>query len=78
MSNFVKIENFYNKRDLMFLNLDIYEITEVFVRGDKCTLRIKKPLVLGFKVLEVENVSYNEELKKFLNSDKEIEIYGKV
>lgn len=78
MSNFVKIENFYNKRDLMFLNLDIYEITEVFVRGDKCTLRIKKPLVLGFKVLEVENVSYNEELKKFLNSDKEIEIYGRV
>lgn len=78
MSNFVKIENFYNKRDLMFLNLDIYEITEVFVRGDKCTLRIKKPLVLGYKVLEVENVSYNEELKKFLNSDKEIEIYGRV
>ena len=78
MSNFVKIENFYNKRDLMFLNLDIYEITEVFVRGDKCTLRIKKPLVLGFKVLEVENVSYNEELKKFLNSDKEIESYGRI
>lgn len=78
MSNFVKIENFYNKRDLMFLNLDIYEITEVFVRGDKCILRIKKPLVLGFKVLEVENVSYNEELKKFLNSDKEIESYGRV
>lgn len=78
MSNFVKIENFYNKRDLMFLNLDIYEITGVFVRGDKCTLRIKKPFVLGFKVFEVENVSYNEELKKFLNSDKEIVVYDRV
>jgi hypothetical protein len=78
MSNFIKIENFYNKRDLMFLNLDIYEITEVFVRGDKCTLRIKKPFVLGFKVLEVENVSYNEELKKFLNSDKGIVVYDRV
>ena len=68
MNDFIKLScNHANKK--MILNLNIYEITEIFVTGKDCSLRVRKKGLLGYTYITIENISYSGNIKEYMQSE---------
>lgn len=68
MKDFIKLScTEYNK--IMFLNLSIYEIMEMFVTGKDCSIRVRKKGVLGYVYFTIENISYSGDIKEYMEHE---------
>ncbi|MDU2557434.1 MAG: hypothetical protein E7C95_00510 [Anaerococcus prevotii] len=68
MKDFLKL-SCTDENKIMVLNLDIYEIIEIFVNGKKCSIRVRKKMLLGYEYFTIENISYSGDIKEYVEHE---------
>lgn len=68
MKDFIKLSCTEDNK-IMFLNLSIYEIMEMFVTGKDCSIRVRKKGVLGYVYFTIENISYSGDIKEYMEHE---------
>ena len=68
MKDFLKL-SCTDENKIMVLNLDIYEISEIFVNGKKCSIRVRKKMLLGYEYFTIENISYSGDIKEYVEHE---------
>lgn len=68
MKDYIKL-SCTDENKIMVLNLDIYEIIEIFVNGKKCSIRVRKKMLLGYEYFTIENISYSGDIKEYVEHE---------
>ena len=68
MKDFFKL-SCTDENKIMVLNLDIYEIIEIFVNGKECSIRVRKKMLLGYEYFTIENISYSGDIKEYVEHE---------
>ena len=68
MKDFLKL-SCTDENKIMVLNLDLYEIIEIFVNGKKCSIRVRKKMLLGYEYFTIENISYSGDIKEYVEHE---------
>lgn len=64
MKDFIKL-SCTDENKAMLLNLNIYEIMEIFVTGKDCSIKVRKKGLFGYNYFTIENVSYSGDIKEY-------------
>lgn len=68
MKDFLKL-SCTDENKIMVLNLNIYEIIEIFVNGKECSIRVRKKMLLGYEYFTIENISYSGDIKEYVEHE---------
>lgn len=68
MKDYIKL-SCTDENKIMVLNLNIYEIIEIFVNGKECSIRVRKKMLLGYEYFTIENISYSGDIKEYVEHE---------
>ena len=68
---FLKLRSAFKPNYTANLNLDIYEIVNVYTKGSICFVRVRSKGVIGYNYVTYHNILLTKELREFLE-DRDI------
>ena len=68
---FLKLRSVFKPNYTANLNLDIYEIVNVYTKGNICFVRVRSKGVIGYNYVTYHNILLTKELREFLE-DRDI------